>query len=286
MKAFYENRTYNAPTSIFVEEMENLDFVAHWHSDIEIIYVCKGSIGAGINNEYKILSEGEILICGSNDIHYYNSENMISKVIMIIFKHDIFDTSKYWEDNIIPHSIFLNKNFYDDNNAHDDIQTYFKDVFLMIKKEICLQQELYRQFIKLRISELFLLIFRFFPSYYKNCLGQADSLLLTSIKPMQKALKYLEDNYKQDITLDIISKEVNLSSFYFSRLFKKTAGTNFSTYLTLIRISRAEDLIKTTKKHIIDIAYETGFHSIRTFNRAFMNLKGYTPQSLRKKYLT
>ena len=139
------------------------------------------------------------------------------------------------------------------------------------------------RFTELYICELFMTFFRYFPTYYQDSLntlvGSRDN---SDIKPMQKALKYLEENYTQNISLEQISNEANISRYYFSRLFRKTTGMNFNKYLARIRADKAEALIKTTRKPIIEIAYETGFYSVRTFNRTFKELKGITPQSLRR----
>ena len=282
MKAFYENRTYNSEIPVSASLAKDLGFVAHWHKDIEMIYVCEGCIGVGINSEYKIMQKGEICICRSNDIHYYDSEGMTSTVMMIIFRPEILNTFKYWPEMLQPCSIFMNRDFLSTGEAVGDIDTCIKTIFDNIIKEMKQRKDLYPLFTDLRIFELFLTLFRHFPTYYTDSkMASAGSQTAADIKPMQKALKYLEENYTQNITLEQISKEVDLSRFYFSRLFRKTTGMNFNVYLTRIRLDKAEALIKTTRKSIIEIAYETGFYSIRTFNRSFKGIKGCTPQSLR-----
>lgn len=282
MKAYYESRSYTSEIPLSASYSVDMDFVAHWHTDIEMIYVCEGAIGVGINSEYKQLKKGELAICGSNDIHYYDSEGKSSTIMIIIFRPEILSTFKYWPENLLPCSIFMDNGYFCIQKTGSDIQDNIKTIFDHIVDEMAHKENLYPLFADLRIFELFLTLFRHFPAYYSDSKRNlADSHTPADIKPMQKALKYLEENYPQDITLEQISEEVNLSRFYFSRLFRKTTGMNFNFYLTRIRIDKAELMIKSTRKPIIDIAYETGFCSIRTFNRSFKGLKGCTPQSLR-----
>ena len=146
------------------------------------------------------------------------------------------------------------------------------------------RRELYPYFASLEISRLFLLLYRHFPNYPADS-GKTNSSdrIPADVKPMQKALRYIEENYMQDISLSQISEESNLSRFYFSRLFRKTTGMNFNNYLNRFRIEKAEEKIRTTRKPIIEIAYETGFSSIRTFNRSFRSIMECNPQSLRLK---
>ncbi|MCK5129492.1 MAG: helix-turn-helix transcriptional regulator [Clostridiales bacterium] len=278
MKAFYENIDYKDKVSIHAGKTRNLNFVAHWHSDIEMLYICEGSVGVGINSEYKILHEGDISICGSNDIHYYNNVGEGSKGMMIIFKSKVLNESKYWGKDITPCSICIEKKHLEENKLNSSIA----NIFMSVINEVETKNEQSYSFAKLRVSELVLLLFRSFPSYYQDIISKSAIPSSTETNPMQQALRHIENNYDTEITLEKISSYVGLSSYYFSRLFKNTTGTNFKSYLTHSRISKAEELIKTTKKHIIDIAYETGFSSIRTFNRSFKELKGYTPKSARK----
>lgn len=282
MKAFYESRTYNSEIPISAFLAENLDFVAHWHTDIEMIYVCEGRIGMGINSEYRVLQKSEISICGSNDIHYYDSKGMTSTAMLIIFRPEMLSSFKYWPANLQPCSVFMDKDFFSAEEAASNVQACLKTIFNNIIEEMGQKKELYPLFTDLRIFELFLTLFRYFPAYYADSkMVLPDSQAPTDIKPMQKALKYLEENYVRDISLEQISNKVNLSRFYFSRLFRKTTGMNFNVYLNRIRVDKAETMIKSTQKPIIEIAYETGFCSIRTFNRSFKGIKGFTPQSLR-----
>ncbi len=286
MRAFYENRTYmpEIPVSAFIAE--DMDFVAHWHTDIEMMYVYKGCIGVGINSEYKVLSEGEISICASNDIHYYNRDNMTSTTLLIIFRPSLLSSIMSFHDGVLPCSIFIDKDYLDHSGDGTDtalkVQAAIKLILESIKEEMNQMEALYPLFTTMRISELFLTLFRYFPDYYAESKKKLNSSHSPDdITPMQKALIFLENNYTQNISLEIISKEVSLSRFYFSRLFQKTTGMNFNNYLTHIRVDKAEELIKAGRQPIVDIAYETGFNSIRTFNRSFRSIKGRKPQSVR-----
>lgn len=283
MKAFYENRTYSSEIPASAGISNDLTFMAHWHADIEMIYVCEGRIGVGINSEYRLLGKGEIAICGSNDIHYYESNGLASIVIMLIFRTDILGTFGNWPKNLFPCSILMDNEFFTAQKTDSKVRDDIKTIIDKIVHEMSQKEDLYPRFTELYICELFLTFFRHFPAYYRDSLrNPAISRTNPDIKPMQKALRYLEENYTQNISLEQISEESNISRYYFSRLFRKTTGMNFNKYLTRIRVDKAEALIKSTRKSIIEIAYETGFCSIRTFNRSFKAMKGVPPQSLRQ----
>jgi AraC-like DNA-binding protein len=275
MKAFYENRTYDLEIPLSISRTRDLDFVAHWHRDIELVYVCEGSIGVGINSEYRILAAGDMAVCRSNDIHYYDSKGRTSSIILLIFRPELLFPVKQRPEGLQPASAFFGGI---SGVSRDRIPAILSDIVEEWKQK----QDLYSSFIRLQMTELFLTLFRCVPSYYRDSLANGTaSEAPEDIKPMQKALLYLEENYAQEISLEQISNEVNLSRYYFSRLFLKTTGMNFHAYLNRIRTDKAEELIRSTKKPILEIAYETGFISIRTFNRMFKAIKGCNPKSMR-----
>ncbi len=94
---------------------------------------------------------------------------------------------------------------------------------------------------------------------------------------VQKAMKYMEDNFSQHITLDTLSLLTNTNKFHLSKEFKKYTGFSPGDYLITLRINRAKILLKTTSLPAIKISYEVGIHDINNFNYHFKNKVGMTP---------
>lgn len=106
------------------------------------------------------------------------------------------------------------------------------------------------------------------------------------ISKIYKALVFVDKNYALQITLEEISDVVNMNPSYFCRVFKKVTGKTLMEYINYVRIWKAENLLTSTEKSILDIAVETGFSSISYFNRVFKKIKGASPTVYRKiKYL-
>lgn len=83
------------------------------------------------------------------------------------------------------------------------------------------------------------------------------------------AMRYIESNYADAITLDSVCKRFGFSPAHFSRLFKQVTGDTFSAYLSKVRFENAVTMLITTDKSIEDIAFECGFNSISYFSFAF-----------------
>lgn len=94
---------------------------------------------------------------------------------------------------------------------------------------------------------------------------------------IDKAEKYIEDNYMKDISLDDISRYCNISSYYFSKMFKDKTGENYIEYLNRVRIAKAKLMLEETDKSIKVICSEVGFSDPNYFSRAFKKYEGVTP---------
>lgn len=99
---------------------------------------------------------------------------------------------------------------------------------------------------------------------------------------VEKAKKYILDNYQEEIRLETVAKAVHLSPSYFSALFKKTTGCSFAKYLTRTRITKAKELLENTEFSITEIALQVGFNEPAYFTAVFRRNVGMTPLLYRK----
>ena len=97
-------------------------------------------------------------------------------------------------------------------------------------------------------------------------------------KTIEKALRYIEENYKNHISLIDVARHIYLSHEYFSRLFKEEVGENFSTYLTVYRMNKAKELIKGTDMKISQIAMEVGYSNPGYFSKNYKKYMGVSPE--------
>jgi two-component system response regulator YesN len=97
------------------------------------------------------------------------------------------------------------------------------------------------------------------------------------------AKQYVAENYKKNISLSVISEIINLSSVYFSMLFKKEVGVNFLDYLNQYRIEQSKALLKDVTNNINEVADKVGFSDARYFTRVFKKYLGITPAEYRQR---
>lgn len=99
---------------------------------------------------------------------------------------------------------------------------------------------------------------------------------------IRQAMKYIEENYNEDLKLGKLAKEIYISPDYFSRLFKKVAGCTYVEYITKIRIENAKILLTNPILSISEVAKKTGYSDPNYFSRVFKKSVGISPGEYKK----
>ena len=102
---------------------------------------------------------------------------------------------------------------------------------------------------------------------------------------IQSIISYVNENFRDEISLESIADNFNTTPKYLSKLIKDKLGINFVDYLAGLRINAAKILLTQTDKNISDIFAEVGFNNRNTFIRTFKKSTGLTPSEFRKKEL-
>ena len=96
-----------------------------------------------------------------------------------------------------------------------------------------------------------------------------------------RAKQFINEHQTEDLSLGQVAKAVNMSTFYFCKIFKKITGINFTDYLSRVRIEKAKNLLLNPNLRISEIAYEVGFQSLTHFNRVFKKIIDQSPTQYR-----
>ena len=95
--------------------------------------------------------------------------------------------------------------------------------------------------------------------------------------------QYIDENYSMNLSLDLLAAQVHLSPSYFSKLFKREMGENFSTYILNTRIEQAKLLLRTTDKKAYEIAEAVGIYDPVYFSKIFKKVTGVKPKEYRSQ---
>ncbi len=116
--------------------------------------------------------------------------------------------------------------------------------------------------------------FRAIFTEFFNAMSEKESY---SNQVVLNTIKFIRDNYKEALDLNIIANDVNVSRTYLSALFKQKTGTNLTEYLTSFRIEKAKELIHSSDARVYEIAAAVGIPDTKYFCKLFKKYTGFTP---------
>lgn len=235
---------------------------AHFHQQLEIIYVLNGEIEVSINHKNKKLCKDQLAISDCFDTHAYRNNKEKSFVLIIPFQYLKKYTNFMLEKQ-------LSTNFILDQQEAKQIKKAMEDIIQNMNENHILLSGY--------IQVLLGLILKFIPLIENEKKKHYDLI--------KKILIYIEENYNNAITLSSISKHFGYSKYYFSRIFNEFIQCNLNDYVNLVRTRHVKNLISDEGMFITDAAYKCGFTSIRTFYRTFKNIYGVTPKEYFKVHL-
>ena len=95
-------------------------------------------------------------------------------------------------------------------------------------------------------------------------------------------IKYIYDNYTKELTINDVTEKLDLTDTKLNKILMAYSGKRFIEFLNALKIDKACEMLLTTDKSVIDISFELGFNTVKTFNNNFSKLKNMSPTDFRK----
>lgn len=99
---------------------------------------------------------------------------------------------------------------------------------------------------------------------------------------MEKVKSYLDENYKEHITLELLSQKFYINKYYLTKIFKETYGVTIISYLETRRITQAKNLLRFTDMTVDEISAAIGMNDANYLARRFRKIEGMSPGEYRK----
>ena len=268
MKAFHEVRSYKSDFMVWQSDYENISFLAHWHQELELIYIRSGTARFSINDDEFTAQAGDLVYVDTGDFHYSDSFECKNHLDFIIFDPGVI--SPRYHRAHFAHPLVTSEQL-----KRYGIEENTRSLFDTVHQELENKQLCYQEIISAMLREFVYRLRRHHPVSDET--STSRSRRSEMLYDMQHLLTYIDEHYSENITLTFAAERMNFSESHFSKMFKKLIGMNFVTYINAVRIEHAADMLKNTNAKITDIALRCGFGNIRSFNRTFKEYTGRTP---------
>lgn len=248
--------------------------VMHWHDDFQFIYVISGHIDVHTLNQLETIKEGEAVFINKNVVHEIESFYDCHYKSIVFPEHlvefYIGGPAKKYVASIAENSklsIYLFRN----NNEWN------KNIFELLQQLIKLEEEkssFYEYEVLVHLSRLWL-------EFIRNIDIPIENTKSETVIRMEKFLKYIEQYYNDDLSLEKLARSANVSKSECLRCFKCTMKTTPYKYLIEYRLQQATIFLQNTNLLIGEIAEKVGFHQVSHFGKCFKEKTGYSPKKYR-----
>ena len=261
-----------------LSEYESGSFMWHWHPEIEITYVQKGTMCYKVNHMVYHLKEGDIVFNNSGVLHSGTMENQKdcayipvtfdSRLIYGFFQSTV--NSKYVDpviqDSMLP-SICINQS----EPWHKPFREYLLRIIDLDEKK----PDFYELDITICLQSMWRLLLEHIT--YEPQASRENSLEYDRIK---KILSYIEENYQNKITLNDIAGHIHLCESECTRLFKRHMNTTLFAFLQEYRIERSLEFLRADQP-VSAVADKAGFSDPNYYSKVFAKIKGCSPREYR-----
>lgn len=254
-------------------------FSMHWHSFMEIVAPLSNDMSITLGNETYALTENQFALVPPRSLHSL-TKNSTVPCLVLQFSNMLLPQL---HDFIIHRQLLCCQPVIDVTDAvpfsDNPLETLIKIKGLFYSdisfKEMRMYEELLHFFIVIGEHNY----------QIKNSLSAQKT-------PQQKAYdrkfdavtEYIKEHYTEQISLEDLAAFAGFSKYHFSRIFKEYYQMSLPEYITSLRVSRATELLENPDLSIMDVALQSGFSSLPSFNRTFKQINNCTPSQFRKMF--
>lgn len=274
---------YRFPVHISEESIgiyEGGSFMWHWHPEIELTWIRSGTIDYRVNEQQYILSRGEGLFCNSNALHSgYMKDDTNCEYLSITF-HPRFIYG--YENSLLQTKYvdFITSNPHWGSLALSPAVSWQAEILEIMRQIYGLSQDPpddYELQTHIAIARIWQLLFRRFSSLPQNRQQVPEHL-----ERLKTILAFIQDHYREPLTLQEIADSVNICRSECCRFFKKHMRMTLFDYLLFYRIRQSLPLLKGSES-ITDIAGQVGFSNPCYYGKIFKRYMNCSPREYRKE---
>lgn len=237
----------------------NLCFPKHLQQSLELVYCEKGEVSLFIDDRICELQEGDLAVIFPNTIHSYlqqATEEKEGTCLVLISSLKYYGRFSGVLSGYQPEKAFINSKV-----LHPDVIYAMKGIYaeLHAAEKSSYSDVICHAFMELLLSRILKEL-------------HLETVKLTSQKELtRKIMMYVGQHFKENLSLEILASELNISRYYLSHVFSTKLKTSFPSYVNEFRLNHALSMIHSGETSITELWMESGFESERTFHRVFRN---------------
>lgn len=249
---------YHSETQII--HNQKISFAPHLHNEIEIITLFKGIASLIADGETYMINPGDFVFILPNTVHSYTLEKDVDVGKFIFNPDSLPEVEGLIKNKRLKSPVITAEKLCGLDLLAKEILENYKTSSKPVKKAYLLL--LTGKLLEVSEAEL------------RNDFGN---------DVITKILDYCRENFRSDINLTDVADALYISKSYVSHIFSCKLKINFRDYINSLRVEEAARLLLHRGLSVTATAAQSGFNSLRTFNRAFFKHMNMTPKDYKKR---
>lgn len=270
----YDTQKY----AMLYDNVQTEEYPVHWHNAVELIMPIKNEYTVTVNNVNYFVPENDVLIIPPCELH--SMPAIPGRRIIFQCDNSILGEISALE----PVMRSLNYPVLINTDLDKELHVLAKKTMLDILSLYNSKSELADVKIYVKVIELFMALREYQLEQQKIVMDCDDEKIDEYSEKFSTVLKYIDNNFMYDITLEQLADVTGYSKYHFSRIFKQYNSMSYLQYINARRTKAAELLLLDPSIPITEVAMRSGFKSLTTFNRIFKEIKHCTPTDFKKLY--
>ncbi|MDO3412474.1 AraC family transcriptional regulator [Saccharibacillus sp. CPCC 101409] len=261
---FYENHAALGNRYPFIFHRWELNrpgdgFAAHWHTNMELLYITEGEASVTINAETVRASRGDVVVIDSNAIHSLVCERSVTYSCLIIDHHFC-----------AAHGLDYTSSSFPLKTDHPAVRQSLEQLLAELSASADDYHYNIAQSLTLTLTGMLL-------RHALRMEHRPAEASGPSIELVKGAIRFIERHYQEPLSIDDICNEVKVSKYHFCRLFKALTGQTVNKYVNNLRCERAKVLIAGSTLPIAECGLRSGFNDPSYFAKCYKRRFGYMP---------
>ena len=247
----------------------------NWHTALELLVVVTGALELCAAGRVDQLEPGDVVVINANDGHATLATRPRTAVLCLHIEADYL--TSFTPDGAVPRFACCSAPATREDVGFARLRTLSSRMMLASHRTGPGADAAWEA----RLLDVVAALFDHFPPAPAPA-GAPEPPATDGHRALRRAVAYIDDSFRERITLDRLARHVGFSPGYLSQVFHQQVGMTFSEYLSRVRLRRATRDLGETDHLIARIATDAGFPDVKAFNTAFRRTFGRTPSAYRR----
>ena len=275
----YETVEYDEKKYVMLyDNTDNEAYPVHWHRAVEVLMPLKNTYIVNVSGTDYHIRENDVLIVPTGELH--SMPAVPGRRLIFQCDNRILGDVPALDSLMrgISSPIMITPEM--DKDLHLLAKKNMLDIFTLYRSK----SELSDVKIYVKLIDIFIALREFQLRQHQIAMDVDEEKIDEYSEKFSNVLKYIDNNYMYDISLDQLADVAGYSKYHFSRIFKQYNSMSYLQYINARRTKAAELLLMEPDIPITEVAMRSGFKSLTTFNRIFKEIKHCTPTDFKKLY--